>query len=97
MYDNYNYPPGADGPNAPWNRYEKEITMKPCPDCDGNGYFEDSECCGAHLSHGICMECKEHSEPAKCEVCDGSGQVEDDEEPIDPNYDYKQIERGLLI
>jgi len=22
MYDNYNYPPGADGPNAPWNQEE---------------------------------------------------------------------------
>lgn len=22
MYDNYNYPPGADTPNAPWNQVE---------------------------------------------------------------------------
>lgn len=24
MYDNYNYPPGADGPDAPWNQSDPE-------------------------------------------------------------------------
>ena len=24
MYDNYNYPPGADTPDAPWNQVENE-------------------------------------------------------------------------
>lgn len=24
MYDNYNYPPGADGPDAPWNQSDTE-------------------------------------------------------------------------
>ena len=24
MYDNYNYPPGADGPDAPWNQVDLE-------------------------------------------------------------------------
>lgn len=32
MYDNYNYPPGADGPDAPWNQadnpeMEIEVTV----------------------------------------------------------------------
>lgn len=33
MYDNYNYPPGADGPDAPWNQSdvpEKEIEVTVC-------------------------------------------------------------------
>ena len=31
MYDNYNYPPGADTPDAPWNRQDiPEINV----DCD---------------------------------------------------------------
>lgn len=27
MYDNYNYPMGADGPNAPWNQKDREVEV----------------------------------------------------------------------
>lgn len=27
MYDNYNYPPGADTPDAPWNQDNKELAF----------------------------------------------------------------------
>lgn len=30
MYDNYNYPPGADTPDAPWNQHEPEPIEVSC-------------------------------------------------------------------
>ena len=30
MYDNYNYPPGADAPDAPWNQREPEPIEVSC-------------------------------------------------------------------
>ena len=30
MYDNYNYPPNADTPDAPWNETEREGREFPC-------------------------------------------------------------------
>ena len=51
MYNNYDYPLGADNPDAPWN--EKEPHRVKCEACDGNGYHyyaynfekdEETEC-----------------------------------------------------
>lgn len=79
MPDNYAYPLGADAdPEAPWNEKDHKERTKDCPDCDGNGHFDDSECCGDKLFLGICMGCKEHAEPSICEYCKGNGEIEDD-------------------
>lgn len=48
----------------------------PCKNCDGEGYFNSSECCGAEIKNGLCTECLEHSDMEECEVCGGSGEVE---------------------
>jgi len=48
-----------------------------CKECDGLGYFPNcSECCGASIEYGICMNCLEHAENEICETCDGKGYVE---------------------
>jgi|LakMenEpi03Aug12_release.lakeMendotaPanAssembly.Ray.scaffolds.fasta_scaffold1048961_1 hypothetical protein len=55
---------------------EKE-NKKICPDCEGS---EDivSDCCGASIDSDmlICYECKEHSDIAVCETCDGEGVID---------------------
>ena len=49
-----------------------------CPDCDGAGHFDYSDCCGAKMDMDrlLCHDCHEHCEPAECEFCKGTGQVE---------------------
>jgi len=43
---------------------------KVCSECDGVGYFYDtSECCGASMEYGICLDCKEHCGELECESC----------------------------
>ena len=53
---------------------------KVCPDCNGDDE-PLSECCGARIDTDIliCYECRDHSEVAVCETCDGTGEVDDDE------------------
>ena len=48
-----------------------------CPDCEGEGKVMESNCCGAAMDEdtGICLDCHDHCEPAKCETCDGTGKV----------------------
>lgn len=59
----------------------KETPTKVCPDCEGNDE-RLSICCGANIDsdHLICYECREHSDIAECETCDGTGIVEIDED-----------------
>jgi hypothetical protein len=51
--------------------------IKICPDCEGS---EDivSDCCGASIDSDmlICYECKEHSDIAVCNTCDGEGVID---------------------
>ena len=71
-----NYPPGAaNDPRAPFNK----DTHIDCPECDGVGHFEESECCGAPISEDsfICSECLDHSGLTECEECKGTGIIKD--------------------
>jgi len=67
-----NLPAGAEeDPNAPFN--DDSID---CPDCNGEGIFNESECCGAEIKWtDICSECLEHCDESECETCDGTGDV----------------------
>jgi len=49
-----------------------------CTECEGKGHHNFSECCGASIDSDmkICHECKDHSDFAQCERCDGTGEVE---------------------
>lgn len=65
----------------------------PCPYCSGTGWDEEilSFCCGAKIpqwpDYDICLECKEHTEPAECEECSGGGEIEP------PEY-YKALQQN---
>ena len=48
-----------------------------CPECDGEGTIEQSNCFGATiLDIDLCSDCKEHCDKDKCEECDGTGVVD---------------------
>lgn len=72
--------PGPDDnlldPVAKGEREPDEERTKVCPDCDGD-MEAMSACCGASIDTDmlICMDCKEHSELAVCETCNGEGRV----------------------
>ena len=71
-----NYPPGAaNDPRAPYNK----PTYIECPDCEGEGYFGESACCGALIDEDIliCSKCLEHSEKYECDNCNGTGTIKD--------------------
>lgn len=46
-----------------------------CDACEGKGYHDESECCGAYIDEDmkICHSCKEHSDFMECEECNGTG------------------------
>lgn len=102
MYNNYNYPLGADTPDAPWN--EKEPDMIECEECNGKGYHwfaydietdEETECseeAWKALPETEDAAGEEHcirGEKVTCEECDGDGEVEYeyDEPDYEPDYD----------
>lgn len=92
MYESGYYPPGAENdPRAPWN--EKEPHMVKCEACD----FEKDEEIECTEQAWCCLpETEEHArslnqhyirgEQETCEVCDGVGEVEY-EEDYEPDYD----------
>ena len=49
-----------------------------CPECDGTGKLQQSNCCGAQVDEDIliCSSCKEHCDLDKCENCDGTGVID---------------------
>lgn len=67
-----------------------ENNYKICPNCNGDGVYVSSDCCGAEPSsngdgslsdYGLCPECGEHCEyvSEKCETCNGEGEIPRDE------------------
>lgn len=71
-----------------------------CPDCSGSGWDMETgtNCCGAQFyppgwpDNDMCMDCKEHTEPAECELCSGTGEIDD------PEYVKKiREERDLFL
>jgi len=52
-----------------------------CPECSGGGHDTEirSQCCGAAIpqypDYDLCMDCKDHTEPAVCERCEGARTV----------------------
>ena len=50
-----------------------------CKVCNGEGFFEDSDCCNAKIAHGICSACKEHCGVSKCDECEGTGKTNNNE------------------
>jgi RecJ-like exonuclease len=96
MNSNFNLPPGCT---------DKMIDahmgagMDTCPDCDGEKHTGDSDCCGAAFAspgwpdNDVCSACGEHSEPSKCERCDGTGEINVDEERA-RNKEQAEIDRA---
>lgn len=71
-----NYPLGSENdPSAPWNKVEPK--MRECTECDGEGYFFYSYCCGAAIEDGECTDCGDLciSVKEKCGFCNGEGEV----------------------
>ena len=69
---------------------EKDYGQKNCPDCEGTGETEGSNCCGAQIVLGdICFDCMEHTDN-ECPECDGSGKVDRDvEDETEAEWDAK--------
>ena len=74
---------------------EPDLGCRECPECDGEGEFNDSDCCGAPIKHSdICSLCGEHCSKTTCTVCDGTGEIPVTEEYLDElkeqsNTDYE--------
>lgn len=70
---------------------------KQCPECHGEGhtYPYESDCCGGNLLdypvNDICPVCGEHSEPAKCTFCGGTGELNEDQQG-----DHKAHLEGII-
>ena len=65
------------------NPHEKDLGMKPCPECGSNAELY-SVCCGAAIDKDtlICHACKDHSEIEVCEMCGGTGKIPKTEEDL---------------
>ena len=48
-----------------------------CPDCQGTGEAETSNCCDAKFDSDIriCSECLDHVGDNECYTCDGTGKI----------------------
>ena len=59
----------------PGTLYKMKIEVE-CDECDGEGTFEASDCCGARIIGGgddkICKYCYEHCSKEVCEKCNGT-------------------------
>ncbi len=60
--------------------WECVCSPEDCPDCDGTGYLNESDCCGGTYfgesnDDGMCGDCHEHCCKAMCETCDGTGNI----------------------
>lgn len=66
--------------------------MKECPDCNGSGECVISCCTGDVIRDDwqMCPVCHEHCGEDTCELCNGTGKVDDDEEGSD-TYDGQLI------
>jgi RecJ-like exonuclease len=72
--------------NSPLNPVFDDGIHETCPDCEGDGILNITDCCGAKpsgngdcdsLDFGICPECHEYCDyGVKCETCNGTGEVE---------------------
>jgi predicted amidophosphoribosyltransferase len=69
--------------------YDLSNEYKYCRNCNSEGYFIQSSCCGADIDTDIliCHACKEHSDLEECEDCNGVGAEElTDEEILELEY-----------
>jgi len=55
-----------------------------------------SDCCGAPVNRdrGICYDCHEHCEEVFCEMCEGVGEVEDQEYECNDSTGYNTVVMG---
>lgn len=81
MADNWNYPEGADGPDAPWNQPDPV----PCPECEGTGKIIDTD-------EPLDSEDREWT----CSVCDGLGEVDPRTLEDDPDDERDRREDDRL-
>jgi len=59
------------------NQMPPENESNTCPDCEGEGKINQSDCCGAEiLGEDICADCKEHCSETICDECDGTGEID---------------------
>jgi len=64
---------------------------KECPECEGTGETEETNCCGATFltESNICSDCKEHADNT-CLKCNGSGMIPKDvEDAIDDEWEAR--------
>ena len=61
-----------------------------CPDCDGTGKIQQSNCCGASVDSDIliCSDCKEHCELDECSRCEGTGNLNVEREKQEAEEEY---------
>jgi hypothetical protein len=74
----------------------QEAPMKPCPDCEGLGIFENiSNCCDAAREPDLelCYNCHGHCGPAICETCKGTGKVEMDTEDLERQAHEAELDK----
>ena len=70
--------------------------MIDCPACESKGTLPFSECCGAYMANwpdsDLCPDCREHSSPQECDLCDGSGEIDPVayKQFIEDNQDFDQ-------
>lgn len=71
---------------------------KICSTCDGEGYFEMSQCCRADLNFaddGLrCSKCGNLTEPIVCCVCNGEGHVEKTPDELESDDWGDQLSAG---
>ena len=66
-------PPGGDWDESLYERVEETTE---CELCNGLGFDETiSNCCGGtrDADTGLCLHCKDHSDPSPCPDCNGTG------------------------
>jgi len=70
--------------------------MKECPDCRGAKVCVISCCTGDVITDDwqMCSVCHEHLGEDTCELCSGTGEVEDDEEGSD-TYDAQLVAENI--
>ena len=83
--NNYDYPWGADGPDAPWN--QNDPIMKECHVCEGHGTEPCCDCEEGEDEDGAkCLTCSGTGK-VPCSECEGGGEIEADPEDYEPDPD----------
>jgi DnaJ-class molecular chaperone len=72
------------------NQMPPEDDTIECPDCDGTGQVDLSNCCGVEFNTDImmCSDCHEHCDRSDCDTCNGTGQLDSKAERAKAYQEY---------